>query len=127
MQELSLNRRHRSLVWHCNYHSTPGCRSRQNFQGVAPAVATEEGLKNTNGAGEKTGARGKGGVCNAWTEQVREPHLNNTHTHFKNLNTLSPTIRARCFEFGVLKVSKKYPNVLFSRINFIDLFTNFCV
>jgi len=54
--------------------------------------------------GEKTGARGKGGACDAWTEQVHEPHLNNTHTHFKNLNTLSPTIRARCFEFGVLKV-----------------------
>ena len=30
-----------------------------------------------------------------WTEQVGEPHLNNTHT---------PTIHARCFEFGVLKV-----------------------
>jgi len=53
---------------------------------------------------EKTGARGKGGACDVWTEQVRKPHLNNTHTHFKNLNTLSPTIRARCFEFGVLKV-----------------------
>jgi len=26
-------------------------------------------------------ARGKRGACDAWTEQVREPHLNNTHTH----------------------------------------------
>jgi len=30
------------------------------------------------------------GTCNAWTEQVCEPHLNNTHTHL-NLNTLLPT------------------------------------
>ena len=36
---------------------------------------------------EKTGARGKGGACDAWTEQVREPHLNNTHTH--TLKTLT--------------------------------------
>ena len=55
--------------------------------------------------GEKTGAHGKGEACDTWTEQVREPHLNNTHTHtFKNINTLPPTIRARCFEFRVLKV-----------------------
>jgi len=31
--------------------------------------------------GEKTGARGKGEACDVWTEQVHEPHLNNTHTH----------------------------------------------
>jgi len=36
---------------------------------------------------EKTGARGKRGACDAWTEQVREPHLNNTHTH--TLKTLT--------------------------------------
>jgi len=36
---------------------------------------------------EKTGARGKRGACDAWTEQAREPHLNNTHTH--TLKTLT--------------------------------------
>jgi len=36
---------------------------------------------------EKTGAHGKGGACDTWTEQVREPHLNNTHTH--TLKTLT--------------------------------------
>jgi len=32
------------------------------------------------GSGEKTSARRKGEVCDTWTEQVHEPHLNNTHT-----------------------------------------------
>ena len=40
---------------------------------------------------EKTGACGKGGACDAWTEQVHEPHLNNTHTHtFKTLTHFHP-------------------------------------
>ena len=38
-----------------------------------------------------------------WTGAWTTPKQH-THTHFKNLNTLSPTIRARCFEFGVFKV-----------------------
>jgi len=41
----------------------------------------------TTSDAEKTGARGKRGACDAWTEQVREPHLNNTHTH--TLKTLT--------------------------------------
>ena len=61
-------------------------------------------------------------------------HMNQTgawttpkqHTHTKNLNTLSPTIHAQYFEFGVLKVLEN-TQILFSRINFIDLFMNFCV
>ena len=32
----------------------------------------------------------KGEACDVWTEQVREPHLNNTHTHFKTLTHLHP-------------------------------------
>jgi len=39
---------------------------------------------------EKTSACGKGEACDAWTEQVCEPHLNNTHTHFKTLTHLHP-------------------------------------
>jgi len=39
---------------------------------------------------EKTGACGKGEVCDAWTEQVHEPHLNNPHIHFKTLTHLHP-------------------------------------
>jgi len=53
---------------------------------------------------EKTNAHGSGEACNMWTELMHEPYLNNSHTHFKNLNTLSPTILVWCFEFGVLKV-----------------------
>jgi len=30
---------------------------------------------------EKTSAHRKGEACDVWTEQVHEPHLNNTHTH----------------------------------------------
>ena len=73
------------------------------------------------GGGEKTSARGKGGACDVWTEQVREPHLNNTHTHTFTHYTCA-VLRVQGSQ-GI----KKYPNVLFSRINFIDLFTNFCV
>jgi len=39
---------------------------------------------------EKTGARRKGEAYDVWTEQVREPHLNNTHTHFKTLTHFHP-------------------------------------
>ena len=39
------------------------------------------GMERVQPNTEKTGARGKGGACDAWTEQVHEPHLNNTHTH----------------------------------------------
>jgi len=38
-----------------------------------------------------------------WTGAWTTPKQH-THTHFQNLNTLSPTICARCFEFRVLKV-----------------------
>jgi len=40
--------------------------------------------------GEKTSAHGKGEACDTWTEQVCEPHLNNTHTHFITLTHLHP-------------------------------------
>ena len=39
--------------------------------------------------------------CANWTGAWTTPKQ---HTHTLNLNTLSPTIRARCFEFRVLKV-----------------------
>jgi len=69
----------------------------------------------------------RGEACNAWTEQVCEPHLNNTHTHTKNLNTLSPTTHAWYFEFRVLKVLENTQMFYLAELNFIDLFMNFCV
>jgi len=74
---------------------------------------------------EKTGACGKGEVCDAWTEQVCEPHLNNSHTHTKNLNTLSPTTHVQHFEFGVLKVLENTQMFYLVELNFIDLFHEF--
>jgi len=69
----------------------------------------------------------RGGACDVWTEQVREPHLNNTHTHFKNLNTLSPTIRARCFEFGVLKVLRNTQMFYLVELTLLTCLRIFCV
>ena len=69
----------------------------------------------------------RGGACNAWTEQVREPHLNNTHTHFKNLNTLSPAIRAQCFEFGVLKVLRNTQMFYLVELTLLTCLRIFCV
>jgi len=66
-------------------------------------------------------------MCNAQTEQVHEPHLNNTHTHTLSLNTLSPTIHVQCFEFGVLKVLENTQMFYVVEFNFIDCFMNFCV
>ena len=39
---------------------------------------------------EKTGAHGKGEACDTWTEQVHEPHLNNTHSLSKTLTHFHP-------------------------------------
>jgi len=51
---------------------TPTIQTSKEFEGIASLEEVTD---------EKTGARGKRGACDAWTEQVREPHLNNTHTH----------------------------------------------
>ena len=88
MQELSLNRRHRSLVWHCDYHSTPGCRSRQIFQGVAPAVATEEGLKNTNGAGK--GPLSGSDIKTSITRRISHSASESHRSHLKLINKYMP-------------------------------------
>jgi len=78
-------------------------------------------------SGEKTNAHGSRETCDACTEQVREPHLNNTHTHTLNLNTLSPTICVLCFEFRVLKVLENTQMFCLVDFNFIDCFMNFCL
>jgi len=74
---------------------------------------------------EKTGARGKGEACDVWTKQVHEPHLNNSHTHTKNLNTLSPTTRVWYFKFWVLKVLENTQMFYVVELTLLTCFTNF--
>ena len=53
------------------------------FSAAVPSTWWEKAMGPWKNPGEQTGAHRSGETCYMWTEQVCEPHLNNTHTHFK--------------------------------------------